>query len=114
MKLLKLIQGASTRWNRTFYMFQRFITLENAVKSTIRLLDERLPSLSSEEWRVIKEVCEILKYFEEATNCVSGENYVWASLVTVLNRVLLNVCETFQAEKLENKLCLEVSKSLEI
>ena len=74
-------------------MLERFTELENPVRSVLGLLDARLPILSSDEWQLIKELCEVLKHFEEATKSVSGEKYISASLVIVLQRGLLNVCE---------------------
>lgn len=89
----KLIQDVPTRWNSTFYMFQRFVELENPIRSVLGLLDTALPQLSVDEWILIKQLCEVLKYFEEATKSVSGENYMSASLVIVLQGGLLSVCE---------------------
>nr|CAI5864749.1 unnamed protein product [Callosobruchus analis] len=46
------------------------------------LLDVQLPTISVEEWTILKELCQILAPFDEAAKCVSGENYMSASLVT--------------------------------
>lgn len=104
---LKLIQNVITRWNSTFHMIQRFVRLEECLRSTIGLLDVSLPSISAEEWVILKELCQILEPFDDATNCISGENYMSASLVIVLTRGLLNVCEN-----LLNETFSEVSKNV--
>lgn len=44
-----------------------------------------------EEWRIAKELCEIVYHFEEARTCVSWENFNRASLVIMLNWGLLEV-----------------------
>lgn len=96
----KLIQDVVTRWNSTYHMLARFIELENPIRSVLGLLDERLPRLTSEEWVFLKELCEVLRHFEDATNCVSGENYISASLVIILQRGLLNICEKLKASRI--------------
>uniref|UniRef100_A0A6P7HCX1 Uncharacterized protein LOC114347100 n=1 Tax=Diabrotica virgifera virgifera TaxID=50390 RepID=A0A6P7HCX1_DIAVI len=67
-------------------MLQRIVELENPVRSVLGLLDDRLPLLEADEWILIKELCEVLTHFEEATKSVSGETYISASLVIVLQR----------------------------
>ncbi|CAH1114950.1 unnamed protein product [Psylliodes chrysocephalus] len=108
----KLILDVATRWNSTFFMLERFSELENCIRSTLGLLDAKLPHIIPEEWIVIKELCEILKYFEEATRSISGENYISASLVIVLNRGLLNICQALH-EKEFTQLSKACIKSLE-
>lgn len=75
----KLIQDVQTRWNATYYMLNRFIELENSIRGTLGLLDKAPQSLSCDEWTVIKELCTVLRPFEEATKAVSGESYMTAS-----------------------------------
>lgn len=96
----KLIQDVATRWNSTFYMVERFVELENAIRATIGIVNDSLNQLTLEEWNILKELCQILKPFEDATKCISGENFISASLVIVLNRGLLNLCEQFSKENL--------------
>jgi len=89
----KMLQDVSTRWNSTFYMLQRFVDLELAIRGTIGLLDKAPDSLNSEEWLTIKEFCKVLSPFEEATRAISGEQYMTASLTIVIVQGLQNVCE---------------------
>ncbi|KAJ8937228.1 hypothetical protein NQ314_011983 [Rhamnusium bicolor] len=88
----KLVQDVVTRWNSTFYTIERFIDLEVSLRSTVALLDATLPTLTMEEWSVLKELCKILRPFETATCSVSDENYLSASLVIVVTNGLLDVC----------------------
>ncbi|KAJ8928487.1 hypothetical protein NQ314_018957 [Rhamnusium bicolor] len=87
----KLIQDVITRWNSTFFMIERFIELEEGVRSTLAVLDTALPQLTLEEWCVLKELKQILEPFEDATRAVSGRKYMTASLVIVITGGLLDV-----------------------
>jgi hypothetical protein len=89
----KLLQDVVTRWNSTYYMLQRFVDLEDAVRSTVAMLNVSLPQLSPSDWECLKELCKILKPFENATTVISGENYMSASLVIVLTGGLLDVSD---------------------
>lgn len=93
-------------------MVKRFIRLEKSLRSTMGHLDASLPIISGEEWTILKELCQILEPFADATKCVSGENYMSASLVIVLTRDLLNVCEKFFKENF-NKLSIDVINCLQ-
>ncbi|XP_046686971.1 zinc finger BED domain-containing protein 4-like [Homalodisca vitripennis] len=94
----KLIQEVSTRWNSTFYMVSRFVELQDAVKTTIALINKNLPVLSEEEWGLCKELSTILRPFEEVTSQISGERYVTGSQVIPLTRGLMSVCKKMQKE----------------
>lgn len=72
---LKLILEVPTRWNSILYMLERFILLEEAVKSTIAVIDKELPVVTASEWKIVKELVLILKPFEDATKTLSGEKY---------------------------------------
>eukprot|EP00102_Acyrthosiphon_pisum_P019064 XP_016656274.1 PREDICTED: zinc finger BED domain-containing protein 1-like [Acyrthosiphon pisum] len=88
----KLIQDVQTRWNSTFYMISRFVELEDSIRGTLGLLDKAPENLKGEEWVILKEMCQVLKPFEEATRVVSGEKLMTASLVIVLSQGLVDVC----------------------
>ncbi|KAJ8963986.1 hypothetical protein NQ317_013076 [Molorchus minor] len=49
------------------------LMLEEAIKSTVAILDKELPILTAVEWKTIKELCKILRPFEDATKTISGE-----------------------------------------
>lgn len=92
---LKLIQDVATRWNSTFHMLDRFIKLESAIRSTVALLDVELPILTFQEWKIVENLCMILKPFYDVTNTISGEKYCTVSMVIPLtnglNKVLFNL-----------------------
>lgn len=52
----KLISDVETRWNSTFYMFERIIELNDAVTTTLCLSDKTDLILSSQEIAIMKEV----------------------------------------------------------
>lgn len=89
----RLLQAVPTRWNSVYTMLERFLELQDALKSTAGLLDKTLPMPSSEEWGMCKDLCNVLKPIQEVTQQMSMENYVTGSLVIVYNRVLRNVYE---------------------
>ncbi|KAJ4438424.1 hypothetical protein ANN_14369 [Periplaneta americana] len=95
----KLLKDVVTRWNSTFYMLQRLEELEEPVKATIALINKDLPVLTEREWDICRDLCKILKPFEEVTRKLSGENYATGSQVIVLTRGLAAVCKKLQNEK---------------
>jgi hypothetical protein len=74
-------------------VLNRFIELENPIRGTLGLIDKAHQTLNSDEWTIIKELCTVLRPFEEATRAVSGESYMTASIVIVLAQGLLNACK---------------------
>lgn len=108
---LKLIQDVVTRWNSTYYMLERFSKLEIPIRTTFALLDKNFPIITIEEWTLIKELCEILRPFEEVTKSISGEKYCTASLVIPLTNGLKNVCTILHKKNLSPS-AIEVSTLL--
>lgn len=88
----KLLQGVCTRWNSSLYMIEHFIELGNSIRGTLGLIDNSPEGLTADEWKITKELCLVLRPFEEATKAVSGDKYMTASIVIVLSRGLKNVC----------------------
>lgn len=66
--------------------------MEDSIRCTLGLLDKAPKNLKVEEWTILKEICQVLKPFEEATRVVSGEKFMTASLVIVLSQGLVDVC----------------------
>lgn len=109
----KLIQDVVTRWNSTYYMIDRLLELEDAVKATIALLDTHLETLNAEEWSLLKELRKILNPFESATKAVSGEKYMSGSLVIVLTNGLKDVCKKLSKVKNVSRTSKNVLKILQ-
>lgn len=87
-----LIKAVSTRWNSTFLMLERFISLKEAIQSTVATINATLPVISNEEWDYLDQICIALKPFYEVTNVMSGENYLTASTAMVLVYSLISIC----------------------
>lgn len=100
---LKVIQDVSTRWNSTYFMLERFTHLENAIKSTIAILDNvNIPVLTPTEWQMCKELATVLRPFEKTTKTISGENYITGSYVIPLVNGLYAVCSNLLKRKFED------------
>lgn len=80
-----------TRWNSTFYVFKRFHDLQDAVKTSVALIDKGLPILSADDWRNCREICDVLAPFEDTTKNISGEQYTIGSKVIGLTRGLVSI-----------------------
>lgn len=80
-------------------MLERFIQLEEAVKSTVAIIEE-LPVLIPLEWHVIKELCPVLKPFKGVTETLSGEKYCTASLIIPVCNGLHNILEKLSKKQL--------------
>jgi len=93
-KTYKTVKDVQTRWNSSFYSWERLLVLKNALiylpnklqadqirenaKDGSRL--ERI-MLSKEEWEFMENLVNILKKFEEITRSLSGSKYVTLSLI---------------------------------
>ena len=62
----KLIQDVVTRWNSTFYMFERLVQEYQSVNTTVCLMDRTDLCISPSEIAILKDAITLLKPFEEA------------------------------------------------
>ncbi|KAK1904300.1 Zinc finger BED domain containing protein 1 [Dissostichus eleginoides] len=88
---LRMKQDVATRWNSTYYMLQRVIEIKEPLVSTLALINPLLPALTPEEWDITKEVCDILKPFEEGTVEMSSESFVTGSKAILMARGLQRI-----------------------
>ena len=85
---LDVVKANNTRWNSTFYAFQRLITLKPAISmlktslindlsSYVHKEGEKLEELypTAHEWKIIKEMVELLSPFESVTCLLSDATY---------------------------------------
>ncbi|GBP70306.1 Zinc finger BED domain-containing protein 4 [Eumeta japonica] len=79
---LTVIRDCSTRWNSTFYMFQRFLKLKDAL--AIYGNSNNVPNLSSDEYKAIENCVLILKPFEEATRNLSSSDSSISSVIPII------------------------------
>lgn len=84
----KLLQDVSTQWNSTLYMIddQRFDELENSIRGTLGLIDNSPEGLTVDEWKITKELCLVLRPFEETTKAVSGDKYDCINCYNIITR----------------------------
>ncbi|KAJ8914357.1 hypothetical protein NQ315_011345 [Exocentrus adspersus] len=87
---LKLKNDVVTRWNSTFYMFERIIKLKEPLTATIGLLHSPVELLLPLEWTALEESCKILKPFEQVTSEMSAEKTVTLSKVINIVRGLVS------------------------
>ncbi|XP_047002335.1 E3 SUMO-protein ligase ZBED1-like [Schistocerca americana] len=117
VNIRKLIQDVPTRRNSTLFMLERIVELSEAVKITVALCNRPtdLPSLSNDEWEICSELCSILKPFEQVSRQLSAEEYPTGSLVIVLTRGLLAVCDEIakmQLHEVSRKVVLALKEGL--
>uniref|UniRef100_A0ACD5ZWZ7 Uncharacterized protein n=1 Tax=Avena sativa TaxID=4498 RepID=A0ACD5ZWZ7_AVESA len=65
----------SSRWNSTFLMLESVLPFRKVFET----LQQQEPNYtfcpSTEEWKMVKDICQLLKVFCQATNVISGSNY---------------------------------------
>lgn len=80
-KPLSLIQDVSTRWNSTYFMLQRMVSLRISVygvlhnRNIVKEKDAQMLELSDNDWSVAEHLCALLKPLQIATQTMSGEYY---------------------------------------
>lgn len=86
---LKLINDVKTRWNSTYFMFERFISVREPLTCELTVLGNELELPSTAEFVVLDEVTRILKPFQQVTEELSAEKNVSASNVIVMIKDLM-------------------------
>jgi hypothetical protein len=84
----KLIRDVVTRWNSSFYMYERLIEEYQAVNTALVYFDHTDLCLSSSELEIMKDACKMLQHFEHATREISADKYLSVSKVIPLARSL--------------------------
>ncbi len=90
----KLVQDVSTRWNSTFLMFERIIEQNEAVVTTLCLLNRSEMCLGEDEVSKIKQAVTLLQPFEAATRELSADKYVSLSKVIPIAKSLQQLTVT--------------------
>ena len=84
----KLIRDVITRWNSSYYMYERLVEEYKAINATLCFFDQSHFCLSSSEVAVMIDAIKLLKHFEQATREISAEFYLTISKVIPLARSL--------------------------
>ncbi|KAJ3661175.1 hypothetical protein Zmor_005584 [Zophobas morio] len=79
---LRVFQDCVTRWNSTFYMFERFLKVKDALSLYIN--DSEIDPILPEEWKIIECCVELLKPFEEATRELSNSHTLISSVIPII------------------------------
>lgn len=96
---LKVFQDCVTRWNSTFYMFERFLKIKDAL--SLYANDNNIESILPEEWKVIECCLEVLKPFEEATREMSSSQALISSVIPII-QMLLKKLDDYLTKPQEN------------
>uniref|UniRef100_A0A2S2PPI5 Zinc finger BED domain-containing protein 1 n=1 Tax=Schizaphis graminum TaxID=13262 RepID=A0A2S2PPI5_SCHGA len=78
-------------------MFQRFFELKTPLLSSLADLNYDV-NLTSEDWQIISQSCNILKRFEEITIEMSSEKSVTISKTILFSQALSNYCHKLALE----------------
>ena len=84
----KLIQEVETRWNSTYYMFERITEQHQAITTALCLSGRNAMCLSSSDVSLLKAAMAILKPFEATTKEISADKHVSISKVIPLAKSL--------------------------
>ncbi|GES96275.1 zinc finger BED domain-containing protein 1-like [Rhizophagus clarus] len=92
---LQVVANISTRWNLSYYAWNRLIKIKSYIQMLIvELVNNENDNdakkdgkqlekiiLSSDEWELLQQLVIILSPFEEATNYLNGEKYITHSIM---------------------------------
>ncbi|XP_067216729.1 E3 SUMO-protein ligase ZBED1-like isoform X2 [Linepithema humile] len=79
--ILKFIQDVETRWNTTYYMLERFLTLEDYVYPVMLKCTNMPDMLSRTEISVLKNLVALMRPVASVITEISGENYPTCSVI---------------------------------
>ena len=84
--LLNIIQEIKTRWNSTFNMLERLLIVKSSVNIVLNETSNNQNKnktfiLNDQDTHDMQQFVDILSFFNDATNKLSGESYATASLV---------------------------------
>lgn len=79
---LKVFQDCVTLWNSTFYMFERFSKVKDAL--SLYMNDNEIDPILPEEWKMIESFIQLLGPFEEATRELSSSCALISSVIPII------------------------------
>ncbi|XP_072401034.1 zinc finger BED domain-containing protein 4-like [Diabrotica undecimpunctata] len=82
-KPLKIIQECATRWNSTFYMFERIFQVKESL-CLYASANNKIPQLASEEWMIVEKLIGLLRPFEEVTRELSAVDVSISSVIPLI------------------------------
>ena len=107
----KLIRDVVTRWNSSYYMYQRLMEEYKAVNTTLCLFDNSKLCLSSAEVAIQDDAVQLLKHFEQATRELSADTFLSISKIIPLARSLQHLTATNMSHRpLKHELLASMAK----
>ncbi|XP_046973455.1 E3 SUMO-protein ligase ZBED1-like [Vanessa cardui] len=119
MDIIKLKQEVNTRWNSTFYMFERLLRTKVALSATLPLLDSPPANLNASEWAILEDCVALLQPIEKMSTTLSGDSYPTLSCIIPLVRGLQHsvskkVPSTSAGQHLQQSLLDVIDKRLSV
>ena len=106
----KLVQEVPTRWNSTYLMLQRLYEQFDAITTALCLLGYSDLCLPAEKKEEIKEILAILQPFLEATENISGDEYVSVSMIIPLTKQLQQQYQSRPTNTIARTLSVELQR----
>ena len=106
----KLIQEVSTRWNSTYLMFERVIEQFDGITTALCLTNQSNHCFDEKENSLMSDSLTVFKPFLEATENISGDKYVSASMIIPLVKLLRKSMMSHTSFPLAAKLSAELSQ----
>lgn len=77
-----MFQDCVTRWNSTFYTFECFSKVKDAL--SLYLNDNEIDPILPEEWKIIESFIKLLGPFEEETRELSSSRALISSVIPII------------------------------
>jgi hypothetical protein len=108
----QLIVDVRTRWNSTFLMLERALELRGPL-GDVATLDKDLHAyqITDEEWSMLETVCDLLKMFKRATDCLSGSTYPTLNAAIPVYNYLMDMIEDFMETHRESAVLVEAARA---
>jgi len=114
--ILRCIQDVSTRWNSSYYAWDRLFYLKDAItRLQVDLLTStnredksdgnklRKIMLSEEEWELLDQLIDVLMPFENATRDFSGGTYVTlSSIISTIKKLIFDLAGNSSLDNIDN------------
>ncbi|QRV94993.1 AC9 transposase [Ceratobasidium sp. AG-Ba] len=94
-----LILDVVTRWNSMLFMLERALEFREAIDTLTKYPTVKIFQayrLSSDDWETVSKMCKWLKFFRDASLCVSGEKYPTLSFSLRVYFVLISYVTRLQ------------------
>lgn len=93
---VKLKNDVVTRWNSTYDMFRRVLETQQPLSAAIVILHNPVSPLSEADWKVLSEICRLLKPFDAITTEMSSDA-VTVSKVIVITQGMLSALQKIRS-----------------